>query len=92
MYNENANNVSNFDCNLCYNKTFSILFSSLIVILFGYISYVIMKPKRENNMNFEKYYILDTNILPRRCYKYLQAFKKEKSYYSCWNCTWWNWY
>ena len=46
MYNEMPTMLSILIVAYVITKTFSILFTTLIVILFGYISYVIMKPKK----------------------------------------------
>ena len=50
MYNEMPTMLSILIVAYVITKTFSILFTTLIVILFGYISYVIMKPKKEKTI------------------------------------------
>ena len=50
MYNEMPTMLAILIITYVITKTFSILFTALIVILFGYISYVIMKPKKENKI------------------------------------------
>ena len=50
MYNEMPTMLAILIVTYVITKTFSILFSSLIVILFGYISYVIMKPKKQKTI------------------------------------------
>jgi len=47
MYNELPTMLAILIVAFVITKTFSILFTAVIVILFGYISYVIMKPKKE---------------------------------------------
>jgi protoporphyrinogen IX oxidase len=47
MYNELPTMLSILIVGYVITKTFSILFTLIIVLLFAYISYVIMKPKRE---------------------------------------------
>ncbi len=46
MYNEMPTMLSILIVAYVITKSFSILFTALIVILFGYISYVILKPKK----------------------------------------------
>lgn len=50
MYNEMPTMLAILIVAYVITKTFSILFTTLIVILFGYISYVIMKPKKEKTI------------------------------------------
>ncbi|QKF65703.1 UPF0093 domain-containing membrane protein [Arcobacter venerupis] len=47
MYNELPTMLSILIVGYVITKTFSLLFTLIIVLLFAYISYVIMKPKRE---------------------------------------------
>jgi len=49
MYNEMPTMLAILIVGYVITKSFSLLFTSIIVILFAYISYVIMKPKRLNN-------------------------------------------
>ena len=44
------------------NEKFSWSFTIITIAIFSFIGYMILKPKRLN-MSFDKYYILDTNIL-----------------------------
>ena len=50
MYNEMPTMLAILIVAYVITKTFSILFTAVIVILFGYISYVIMKPKKEKTI------------------------------------------
>ena len=50
MYNEMPTMLSILIVAYVITKTFSILFTAVIVILFGYISYIIMKPKKEKTI------------------------------------------
>jgi putative membrane protein len=50
MYNEMPTMLSILIVAYVITKSFSILFTAVIVILFGYISYVIMKPKKEKTI------------------------------------------
>ena len=50
MYNEIPTMLAILIVAYVITKTFSILFTAVIVILFGYISYVIMKPKKEKTI------------------------------------------
>ena len=50
MYNEMPTMLAILIVANVITKTFSILFTAVIVILFGYISYVIMKPKKEKTI------------------------------------------
>ena len=49
MYNEMPTMLAILIVGYVITKSFSLLFTLIIVILFAYISYVIMKPKRLNN-------------------------------------------
>ena len=50
MYNEMPTMLAILIVAYVITKTFSILFTAVIIILFGYISYVIMKPKKEKTI------------------------------------------
>ena len=50
MYNEMPTMLAILIVAYVITKTFSILFTAVIVILFGHISYVIMKPKKEKTI------------------------------------------
>jgi protoporphyrinogen IX oxidase len=47
MYNEMPTMLAILVVGFVITKTFSILFTAITILLFGYISYVIMKPKKE---------------------------------------------
>jgi protoporphyrinogen IX oxidase len=47
MYNEMPTMLAILIVGFVITKTFSILFTAITILLFGYISYVIMKPKKE---------------------------------------------
>ena len=49
MYNEMPTMLAILIVTYVITKSFSLLFSAIIILLFAYISYVIMKPKRLNN-------------------------------------------
>lgn len=49
MYNEMPTMLSILIVGYVITKSFSLIFTSIIIILFAYISYVIMKPKKVNN-------------------------------------------
>ena len=46
MYNEMPTMLSILIVGYVITKTFSILFTAIVILLFAYISYIIMKPKR----------------------------------------------
>ena len=50
MYNEMPTMLSILIVAYVITKSFSILFTGIIVLLFGYISYVILKPKKEKKI------------------------------------------
>ena len=52
MYNEMPTMLSILIVAYVITKSFSILFTGIIVLLFGYISYVILKPKKEKKYEF----------------------------------------